>query len=97
MGPGEGCVRGLLQYSAGEGHPYLFHHAVCFGHHLMKPGLLRRCLFPVIGRQGAPPKCYVAQQVIPQGSGFLGPDMNYSGGRTLIRQVDMDRDSHSSC
>jgi hypothetical protein len=32
---------------------------------------------------------------IPQGSGFSGPDINYSGRSTRIRQLDVDRDYHS--
>ena len=62
-GSGGGCVRGLLQYSAGKRHPYLFHRTIRFGPLLMKPGLLRRSLFPVVGRQRHSPKCCVAQQV----------------------------------
>jgi hypothetical protein len=72
MGPGEGCVRGLLQYSAGKGRLYVFHHAVRCGRHLMiKPGLLRRSLSPVIGRQRHSPNIVWLSKFDPGGERIL--------------------------
>ena len=59
------------------------------------PGLQRRRLFPVLGRQIHSPNVLRLSKLDPATQRVLGIDKNDPGRSTLIRQVDVNRDSHS--
>ena len=54
-----------------------------------------RCLFPVVGRQRHSPNVLRLNKFDPAVQRILRIDINYPSPGSLVRQVDVYRDSHS--
>ena len=59
------------------------------------PSLRCRCLFPVVGRQRHSPNVLRLIKFDPAVQRVLRIDINYPSPGSLVRQVDVYRDSHS--
>ena len=76
-----------------EASPSNYRHAIPRSRSLMST-LRCRCLFPVVGRQRHSPNVSRLIKFDPAVQRVLRIDINYPGPGSLVRQVDVHRDSH---